>query len=312
MEASVGIALYPEHAADAGTLLQKADVAMRHAKQQRTGFSIYLEENDPFSRQRLVLFGELRQAVKEGALELHYQPKIDMRSGRVTEAEALARWFHPEYGRISPAEFIPLAERTGLIDPITHWAIEEALTQSHLWQDSGTGMKVAVNLSAKTLLSGDFPQRLRALQERSGSFVECIALEITESAIMQDPERAIQILSRICDMGVSLSIDDFGTGYSSLSYLKRISADELKIDQSFVMGMRQNAKDRVIVRSTINLAHDLGMKVVAEGVEDKETWNMLREFGCDVAQGYLMSAAMPAEQFSTWRSSYDPSSIVTS
>jgi diguanylate cyclase (GGDEF)-like protein len=299
-EASVGIAHYPEHGADAEILLQRADVAMYIAKDQRSGHALYSPENDPYDPNRLALVGELRRAISDDELVLHYQPKIDLQTNAVSGVEALVRWRHPVRGLLAPMEFVPLAEHTALMRPLTLWVLDHALAQSRAWREQGLELRVAVNLAVPSLLDaqlGDDVARLLAKHDVPAHLLE---LEITESSIMTDPQRAIAKLEELSAMGVRLAIDDFGTGYSSLSYLKSLPVDELKIDKSFVMNMQASADDGVIVRSTIDLGRNLGLAVVAEGVETEDAFAQLQDLGCDEAQGFLMSRPVPAEDLTAW------------
>jgi diguanylate cyclase (GGDEF)-like protein len=300
LDASVGIALYPEHGTDVETLLQRADVAMYLAKQDHSGCELYSAGRDEYSPARLALVGELRRAIDQQELVLHYQPKADLGSGRVTSVEALVRWQHPERGLISPDQFIPLAERTGLIRELTHSVIDAALRQLAAWQELGLELSVAVNVSARDLLDLELPAIVARLLEKHQLAAERLELELTESVILADPMRARAVLSRLDAMGVQLAIDDFGSGYSSLAYLKRLPIGEIKIDRSFVMNMENDEDDAVIVRSTIDLGRNLGLRVVAEGVETEATWNKLSQLHCDQAQGYYLSRPVPADALADW------------
>ena len=285
IEASVGIALYPEHGDDVHSLLQRADVAMYVTKEQPGGCEIYAKERDDYSPDRLTMLTELRRAIDQGELVLHYQPKAELRSGEVKGVEALVRWSHPVRGLTPPDEFIPLAQKTGVIVPLTFFVLNEALRQCRTWQLEGLDLSVGVNLSVRNLLDVHLPDTVGELLGRWEVPPSLLELEITESTILADPIRAMHVLSRLSGMGVRLAIDDFGTGYSSLAYLKRLPVDELKIDKSFVQGMDENENDAVIVRSTIDLGRNLGLRVVAEGVETAAAWRRLVALGCDVAQG---------------------------
>jgi diguanylate cyclase (GGDEF)-like protein len=300
IEASVGIALYPEHGDDVHSLLQRADVAMYVAKEQPGGCEIYAKERDDYSPDRLTMLTELRRAIDQGELVLHYQPKADLRSGEVKGVEALVRWSHPVRGLILPDEFIPLAQKTGVIVPLTFFVLNEALRQCRTWQLEGLDLSVGVNLSARNLLDVHLPDTVGELLGRWEVSPALLELEITESTILADPIRAMHVLSRLSGMGVRLAIDDFGTGYSSLAYLKRLPVDELKIDKSFVQGMEEDENDAVIVRSTIDLGRNLGLRVVAEGVETAEAWRRLVALGCDQAQGYYLSRPVPAAELASW------------
>jgi diguanylate cyclase (GGDEF)-like protein len=295
IEGSVGIALYPGHASDRDSLLQRADVAMYRAKQLRTRVETYDPEFDPSSPRRLALLGELRHAIPNGELVLHYQPKIDLRTLTVVGVEALVRWHHPERGFTPPDEFIPLAERTGLITPLTDWVTQAALAQHGVWREQGLDVGVAVNVSVRNLHDPAFADRIAASLDRWDVPASRLKLEITEGTLMADPRRVMEVLEELHRMGVSLALDDFGTGYSSLAYLKRLPVRELKIDRSFVMHMTEDPDDSAIVRTTIDLARSLGLHVVAEGVENQDAMELLAMFGCHHAQGYYISKPLPAE-----------------
>ncbi len=297
---SIGIVLCPNHGTDGQNLMRLADVAMYQAKANNSGYTFYDKDLDKHSLQRLTLEGELRQAIEENRLELYYQPQIDMNNGRVCGAEALLRWQHPSQGFVPPDRFIPIAEQTGLIQPLTAWVLNSALKQCSLWRKDGLLLPVSINLSPRNLFDSDIVDRIASALRNWGVDPECLSLELTESAVMTDPNRALQILTRLDQMGVRLSIDDFGTGYSSLLYLKKLPVDEIKIDKSFVMDMQDDRNDAVIVRSTIDLAHNMSLKVVAEGVENQPTWGTLGSLGCDIAQGFFMGRPMPSEDFEKW------------
>jgi diguanylate cyclase (GGDEF)-like protein len=292
---SVGIALGPDHGDDPELLLQRADVAMYQAKEGHTGLEVYAPERDQYSPRRLALVGALRTAIEQRDLTLVYQPKIDLVSGRVIGAEALVRWQHPEHGQIPPDEFIPIAESTALIQPLSHFVLETALDQAHRWHQTGISLGLAVNLSVRNLAEPTLADRVAGLIARAGVAPSALTLEITESGVMNDPEAAIAMLWALRRVGVRLSVDDFGTGYSSLAYLKRLPVDEVKLDKSFVLNMTGDADDAAIVRSTIELAHNLGLQLVAEGVEDQETLELLATLGCDLVQGYHLARPMPPD-----------------
>jgi diguanylate cyclase len=300
LDASIGIAVYPDHGGDAAELLQHADVAMYAAKQTHAGFVVYDPAVDQHSPRRLALLGGLRRAVERDELVLHYQPKADLHTGQVLGAEALVRWQHPAHGLLGPGEFIPLAERTGLIHPLTRWVLDAALRQAAAWRQADHHLSISVNVSTRSLLDREFPDqvadRLTAWQVPATSLV----LEVTESAVMADPVLALEILGRLHALGVGLALDDFGTGYSSMAYLKALPVDELKVDRSFVGQMATSTSDAVIVRSTIDLGHNLGLHVVAEGVENQATWEELAALGCDTAQGYHLGRPMPADELEQW------------
>lgn len=298
--ASIGIALYPTHGADVRSLMRGADVAMYAAKQSQSGYSFLQREADTRTPDQLALVAELRVAIERDELELYYQPKLHLRSGLVTRAEVLVRWNHPQRGFLAPAQFIPLAERTGLIRPMTDWLLSHALEQCRRWQDAGAPVHIAMNISAKSLLDQELPRKVQNALDRWAVDSRFLKIEITESSIMADPAHALAILSMLQSMGVRLSVDDFGTGYSSLTHLRELPIDEIKIDKSFVGQMTTSEADAAIVRTVIHLAHDLGKQVCAEGVEDEETWRMLGELGCDLAQGYWIARPMPASELTRW------------
>ncbi len=300
MSASFGLAYYPEHGNDSVSLLQKADVAMYAAKRGKSGYAIYSGEQQQGSRTDLAFRSELLKAIAGDELVLHYQPKIDFRSGKVASVEALVRWQHPERGFLMPDMFIPLAEQTGMVNHLTLWVLKHALQQCVELNKAGTNITMAVNLSAHSLHDLRLPGEVARLLDRARIRPDLLILEITESAVMSDPAEALEVLQILDRMGVMLSIDDFGTGYSSLAYLTKLPVDEIKIDKSFVLGMEQDLQAAVIVRSTIEMGHSLGKLVVAEGVATLDMWNQLAEWGCDIAQGYYMSKPLPADQLMRW------------
>jgi diguanylate cyclase (GGDEF)-like protein len=293
VDASIGIACHPAHGETVEQLNQRADIAMYAAKEGGRGFVMFEPQLDRYSPRRLALAGALRQAIVDGEIVLYFQPKADLATGRIVGVEALARWQHPELGLVGPTEFVPIAEQTGLIGPLTSHVLDEALRQVRTWRDAGLDLSVAVNLSARSFLDAQLAAEIPPLLERWGVEAEMLELEITESMLMIDPGRAKATLDRLSSIGLSLSVDDFGTGYSSLANLKRLPVDGIKIDKSFVMDMAHDPSDAAIVRSTIDLAHNLGLRVVAEGVENQESWRRLREQGCDLAQGFHVSRPLP-------------------
>ncbi len=300
IETSIGVSIFPDHGGDVETLMQRADVAMYVAKSANMLFEIYDERQDEYDPSRLTLVGELRRALDEDELVVYYQPKAILGDGSVNGVEALVRWHHPERGLLAPDEFIPLAEHTGLIQPLTLYVLDHAMGQCRAWHDEGMELSVAVNLAMRNLLDTGFPDRVAELLNKWKLRPSALELEITENTIMADPFRAMSVLGRLSEMGVKLSIDDFGTGYSSLAYLKQLPVDAVKIDKSFVLGMSDDGSDGAIVRSTIDLARNLGLNVVAEGVETSEIWSELRSLGCDLAQGYLLSRPLPHEELTAW------------
>jgi diguanylate cyclase (GGDEF)-like protein len=301
VRASIGIAVFPEHGGESPTLLRRADIAMYAAKRHNCGVAIWDQAEDKHSSDRLSLLSDLRKAVDNDELTLAYQPKIALRgAGGELHAEALVRWRHPTRGLVAPIEFIPFAEQTGYIRAITQWVLAHAIAQCAEWRFDGLSMNVSINLSARDLMDATLPDRVAALLQRHRCAAQWIALEITESAVLDDPAHAIRNLERLHALGCKLAIDDYGTGYSSLAYLQRLPVHELKIDKSFVIGMAADASDALIVRSTIDLAHNMGLSVVAEGVEDDATLDRLRAMGCDMVQGYLLSRPLGVAETAVW------------
>jgi len=300
VDASLGIALYPDHGEDAVTLLRRAEVAMYHAKWARLTHAVYDRSKDPHSVDRLKLMTDLRHAITRNEMYMVYQPKVDIGRGVCTGVEALLRWRHADRGLVPPDSFIPLAEQTGAIKEITYWTLAHSIRQARDWSGSGLSLNVSVNLSALMLQEPDLPGRISDLLKEADVSPAQLTLEITETAIMLDPDGAMSVLGALDLLGVRLSIDDFGTGYTSLAYLKRLPVDEIKIDKSFVMGMLDDDGDATIVYSIINLAHNMRRRVVAEGVETTGILSALTEKGCDLAQGYLLSKPLPALEFEQW------------
>jgi diguanylate cyclase (GGDEF)-like protein len=290
---SIGIAHAPEHGGDVETLMQRADIAMYAAK-ATGGYAVFDPSQDHHSPRRLALAAELPRAIQHGELRLAYQPKADLRTGRIVGVEALARWEHPELGVLEPAEFVPIAEQTGLVIALTSAVLDAALERVAAWRTLGHDLSIAVNLSARSFLDARLADEIPALLAAHGLEAGCLELEITESMLMHDPQRARETLERLAAIGVGLSVDDFGTGYSSLAHLKRLPVDTIKIDKSFVLDMAADEADEAIVRSTIELAHNLGLRVVAEGVESAEAWMRLAALGCDLAQGFHLARPLPA------------------
>ncbi len=297
--ASYGIVAFPEHGGDAGTLLQRAELAMFSAKRSQTRYRIYSAELDPKSQKRIALASELRDALTGNAFVLHYQPQVELATGAVVAVEALIRWAHPQRGLVPPAEFIPFAEQSGLIVEITPWVIREALRQLRDWRAAGIDLRVSVNVAMRNLRDPGFLSQIEELVAAAGVPPAALTLEITEGTIMLEAERTLDLLQRFRAMGVAVSIDDFGTGYSSLAYLGRLPVDEVKIDKSFVMALRDPG-NRAIVEAVIQLGHAFGLRVVAEGVKDGPTWDTIRALPCDLAQGYFMSEPVPADAVVRW------------
>lgn len=304
VDASIGIAIVGTHGDTPELLVQRVDVAMYQAKASRLGWVTYDPDTDPHDTLRLGLTAGLLEAIEERTIELHYQAKIDITTRAVIGAEALVRWTHPDLGPLRPDEFIPVAEKTGLIRPLTFYVLDQALAQCRRWMDDDRHLPVAVNGSAVDLIDERLVAQISQLLKRHNVPAQMLCLEITESAIMAEPDRSNQVLERIHRMGVSLSVDDYGTGYASLTYLRTLPVSELKIDRSFVSGVRDSLADAMIVRSTIELGHSLGMSVVAEGVEDDNVLEYLNTVGCDSAQGYYFARPQPPEEFSAWLDRY--------
>ncbi|MBI3596224.1 MAG: EAL domain-containing protein [Nitrospirae bacterium] len=300
VEASIGVALYPDHAQAAEILFRRADIAMHNSKRAGISSTVYEPAQDKHSPQHLALMGELHYAIEHNELLLFYQPKISLKTRHIVGVEALVRWKHPHRGMIPPDQFILPAEQTGLIHPLTRWVLAAGMRQCKAWRDVGMELTVSVNLSARNLLDPKLPAQVTEQLQAAGVNPDWMRLEITESAIMSDPAHALDVLTRLHEMGIRLSIDDFGIGYSSLVYLQKLPVDTVKIDKSFVINMTKSQNDAVIVRSTIDLAHNLGLKVIAEGVESEEIWNQLSALGCDAAQGYYMARPMPADDLTRW------------
>jgi len=300
LDCRLGIAVYPDDGDSAQSLLERAAIAMKDAAQMPGRLQVYEPGRDLAHRRQITLIRDLRHAPGQGQLLLHYQPKLDIRLGHVRQAEALLRWQHPQFGMVSPAEFIPLAERSGSIQLLTQWVIEEGIRQLCEWNRRGLYLQLSLNISADDLLGDELAHRVSALLRRYGLPAEQLVFEITESAVMREPEKALKVLHLLRECGISLSVDDFGTGYSSLAHLKRLPVQELKIDQSFVRNLDETSEDAVIVRSTIEMSHNLGLKVVAEGVEYAHSLRLLERWQCDTAQGYLISRPLSADAFEAW------------
>ena len=300
IDSTVGIAMYPEHGREGPQLMRRADVAMNDAKKAAKRYAFYRREQDEHRAQRLAMVGELRHAIGTSELSLFYQPKVNIADGRICGMEALVRWMHPERGMVPPDEFIGLAEQSGLMKPLTDWVVAEALRESATWRRNGVTLPIAVNLSAHNLRDPAFVQSIENKLCEFEAAPDWIELEITEGAVMEDPVSALEILSELRNIGITLFIDDFGTGYSSLGYLKKLPVDAVKIDKSFVIDMIDDQDDEAIVRTTINLGHELGLRVVAEGVETRRAFDRLASLGCDVAQGYFISKPMSEQDVRNW------------
>ncbi len=310
--AAIGIAVAPAHGNEVSALLQHADIAMYNAKEIGDGgVEVYDADQNRHSTRRLALAAELQTAIANGELEVFYQPKADLRTGALVGVEALLRWEHAKHGAIPPDEFVPLAEGTGQMRAMTALVLDRVLAQTAAWRDAGIELPVSVNLSVRSLIDLDFAGQLHALCRRHGVEPSVLVLEITETQMMADPARTIRILERLASLGIQLSVDDFGTGYSSLSYLQRLPVHEIKVDKSFVLGMTADDANTKIVRSIVDLGHNLGLRVVAEGVEDRITWEALAALGCDIAQGYYLSRPLPGPQLTTWLRTQSPAALAT-
>jgi len=302
VKVSIGIALCPDHGEDADLLVQQSDIAMYAAKQTGGGYAVYTPEHDRQTHRRLALKGKLRHAIESEEMTMCFQPQLSIQTNQIVGVEALTRWHHPQFGLIPPDQFIGLAEQTALIKPFTHWVLKTASRQSHKWLQAGLNLPISVNLSARNLQEPQLPDQIAEFLQTDQLAPSMLEFEVAESAIMADPMRSMQILTRLDTMGIQVSIDDFGRGYSSLSYLKRLPVRKIKIDKSFIMNRVMDEEDVVIVLSMINMAHNLGLNVVAVGVENQETMDRLAALNCDAAQGYHISRPLPAAEFTSWLS----------
>jgi diguanylate cyclase (GGDEF)-like protein len=297
IQATIGIAIFPKHGKNGDTIIQRANVALYSAQQSNQNYIVYTKNMDKNSPNRLTLMGELRQGIANDELVLYYQPKINIETLSVKGIEALVRWRHPEHGFMPPQEFIPMAERTGLIKPLSVWVLNNALSQVEKWHRQKLKVSISINLSPSTFLDTDLPDLIIGLLSLYDIPAHYVILEITEGSMIKDPDLAMEILTRLTQRGIKISIDDFGTGYSSLAYLKKLPVSEVKIDKSFVIDMINNENDAVIVKAIIDLGHNLSLNVVAEGVEDKETAAQLKKLGCDELQGDFFSKALSRDEF---------------
>ncbi len=304
---NIGLAMYPEHGQDSESLIQHADTAMYEAKRNDVVYSIFSPGQDRSSWNRLILIGELREAIAGDQFFLHYQPKISTMKEDIIGVESLVRWNHPRKGLINPAQFIPLAEQAGLSKQLTNWVLNKALEQWAEWKKAGMSITISVNLSVKNLHDYEFPYDVANLLNKWDMDPSLLILEITESSMMIDPDRVNRIVSQLEELGIHLSIDDYGTGYSSLAYIRKFPAREIKIDRSFIADMLHNEDNAVIVRSTIDMVHNMGYKVVAEGVEDEETKEILADLGCDFLQGFHICRPLSADGFQKWLNSGESS-----
>jgi EAL domain-containing protein (putative c-di-GMP-specific phosphodiesterase class I) len=298
--ATVGVAVTPGDANEADELLVCADLALQHARSEKRGLARYRASMKPATRDQLSLLGELNQAIERDELQLYFQPKVELASGRVAGAEVLMRWQHPSRGLLGPLAFIPFAEQTGFIRRITQWTVDRAVRQAAAWHRAGSSLPIAVNISADDLADVQLDLRIATALKFHGLPPHLLTLEVTESGFIDNPQRALQMLDTLAILGVQLSIDDFGTGYSSLSHLARMPVNEVKIDRSFVIGLETDAEFATVVRSAIEMGHNLGLKVVAEGIETESSAARLRAMHCDIAQGYLYAKPMSAGHLEQW------------
>jgi EAL domain-containing protein (putative c-di-GMP-specific phosphodiesterase class I) len=306
MNGSIGIALAPDHGQEMSALLRHADIAMYRAKAQRIGHSVFSGTGDDGEgRDRLHMIDELRTAIRNRELTMHYQPKVDATTFQVVSVEALVRWEHPTRGMLLPAAFLPLVEDAGLMHEMTVAVLEQSLDQAKAWSVAGRDLPVAVNLSPSSLVDTELSRRVERLLVERGLDCTALMLEITEDGIMSDRERALRILDELREVGIKVAVDDFGTGYSSLAYLRELPIDELKLDRSFIATMADDERSLAIVQSAIDLAHSLGLRMVAEGVEDALTARQLCDAGCDEAQGFYFSCALPADEFDRWLTQHE-------
>ena len=297
---SIGISLYPAHGEDGAVMMRQAEAAVVQAKRDNSGFAIFSGKDDGEGADRIAMAGDLRAAIEHDELAIHYQPKVSFETGSLCGAEALLRWESTRHGMVPPDTFIPLAEETGLMNPLTRWVLNGALSQQSRWRAEGLVVPVSVNLSPTTLHNSGFPDQVGALLRKWGIPANHLVFEITESSIMSDVARATETVSCLNEMGVRISIDDFGTGYTSLAYIRKLPVSEIKVDKSFVLNMRESKDDAVIVRSVVDLGHNLGLEVVAEGIEDVETWDMLARLGCTTAQGYYICRPVEPAAMAEW------------
>lgn len=307
MNASVGVCLFPEHGGQAEELIRRAGIALDEAKRRHQFLAVYQPGKDEQQLKTLTILRDLQVAVANDDLQVFYQPKANIQERRTMGVEALVRWEHPEFGFLPPDDFIGPAEQAGTIGLITHWVLERAIIESGVWRQHGLDLVVSVNVSPVDLLDAELPNRVKSLLEHYRMPPERLCLEVTEGAVMRDTRHGVEMLNRLKALGVHLSIDDFGTGYSSLSQLKRMPVDELKIDKSFVLKLDENDDDAVIVRSTIEIGHQMALNIVAEGVETETIWYLLHELGCDIAQGYYLSKPMPPSELLSWVKKFNES-----
>jgi diguanylate cyclase (GGDEF)-like protein len=304
VDATAGIAFQPEHGNSSENLLRNAHIALEAASSTNEKYAIYSHDIDPYNQRRISLLGELRNAIENDSLQLYFQPQIALDTLEVSGAEVLIRWIHPEYGFIGPDEFIPLAERTGVIHPLTYWICRKAFQFKNSLISQGHDINLSINISARNLQDPLFKDQVCKIAKETNTDLTKIIMELTETAVMHNPDDALRVMNDLSKAGIRLSIDDFGTGYSSLSYLRKLPVNEIKIDRSFVMEMAKNSDDQIIVHTTLTMGHNLSLDVVAEGIEDESTLDKLKEMGCDLAQGFHIARPMPAHEFFTWLSNY--------
>ncbi|MCG8313089.1 MAG: EAL domain-containing protein [Pseudomonadales bacterium] len=304
VESTIGVSMFPEHGENTDGLLRNAHIALEAASTSNNKIALYSSQIDPYSAKRLSLIAELKSAIEQNELQLYFQPQMNLKENTVTGAEVLIRWIHSEHGFIPPDEFIPLAERTGVIQPLTYWICENAFAALDRFKQQGFNLSLSINISARNLQDRLFQSTILQMAEKAQLSTKEFILELTETAVMVNPEEALEMLNALSRTGITLSIDDFGTGYSSLSYLKRLPVKEIKIDRTFVMDMAKNQDDKVIVDTTLQMAHNLGLIVVAEGIEDQDTLSHLTQLGCDYAQGYHIARPMPEHEFTAWLKQY--------
>lgn len=313
MDASASVAFYPEHGPDSDNLIRNAHIALEAAYGSNEKLEFYSQSIDSYNSRRISQLAELRHAIANDGLDIYLQPQVNMHNHQIVGAEVLVRWNHPEYGLIPPSEFIPLAERTGVIQPLTYWVMKQAFGMKYRLAQQGWNINLSINISPRNLQDPHFKEKIIELSNKAGISLKGIILELTETSIMTDPEEALEVMKNLNKVGIRFSIDDFGTGYSSLSYLKRLPVNEIKIDRSFIMDIRNNSDDRLLVKTTATMGHNFGLEVVAEGIEDEETLKLAKTLGCNLAQGYHIARPMPSKEFINWINEYvnpDPLSMV--
>jgi len=300
-----GVAYYPDHGTETDQLLRRADIALNEAKEKKLELTVYENGSEEKYLSQVRIVNELKSAISKDQLTIFYQPKLDLQQQKVTQVESLVRWFHPELGPIHPADFIPLAEQSGLMPDLSRWIMRRALQEGAAWRDQNIDFAIAINLSAHDLVSADLPEYVMGILDECGLKPKDLIIEVTESAVMEDLDKSLLVLNEFRENGIKLAIDDYGTGYSSLSQLKKLPVDELKIDMAFVLHLDKNKEDQAIVRSTIELARDLGLTVVAEGVDNRTSWAILEQFGCDKLQGFYISKPLASADLIAWHSTFD-------